>query len=132
MISLPTAVTLILCDYVIVEAKTQKVSLIGTFTNLAVRQFPGRANPFSAHAVLTDGFGDVTIQLVASRLDTGEEVYTQQNLIYFPNRLTEVIYHTRLHTFRFPVAGHYQFSLYANGEWVAHRRLHAKLKQEES
>jgi hypothetical protein len=132
MISLPTALNLILCDYLIVEEKTRKTSLIGCFTGLSLPQFPGLANPFSVYAGLTDGFGDVKMQLVVTRLDTGDEVYSQENRIQFTDRLVEVTYHTRLRAFTFPVPSYYQFSLTANGEWVAQRRLHVYLKKGQS
>jgi hypothetical protein len=78
MASRPVAVGMALCDYVITEQKTNKVSLIGSFTRMAVREFPGFPDPFSVYAVLTDGLGDVTIELAVTRLDTGEEIYNRR------------------------------------------------------
>ncbi len=119
-----------LCDYVIVEEKTKKVSLIGSFTGMKVSHFPSTPAPFSVYAALTDGLSDVTIELIVSRLDTEEEIYSFRNTTHFPDKLAEVRFHLRLTQCSFPVAGHYQFTLLADGEWLAHRRLRVYLEGE--
>jgi hypothetical protein len=115
----PVAIGLVLCDQVIVEERTKKVSLIGTFAGIRVTSFPALVDPFSAFAVLTDGSGEVTMTLVVSRLDTGENVFSYGSQLRFPGPLAEVQYHLRLKQCSFPAAGHYQFTLLADGEWVA-------------
>jgi hypothetical protein len=57
MASRPVAIGMTLCDYVIVEEKTKKVSLIGAFTGMRVSRFPSDPSPFSVYAALTDGLG---------------------------------------------------------------------------
>jgi hypothetical protein len=119
----PVVLGLSLCDYVIVEERTKKVSLIGTFTGLAVADFPAHVPPFSAFAVLTDGLGSATMELLATHMDTNEEVYSHQAAITFPDKLTEISYHLRVHQCVFPAPGIYQFTLTLDGEWIAQRRL---------
>jgi hypothetical protein len=119
----PVAMSLTLCDYVIVEERTKKVSLIGTFTGLKVADFPATPPPFSVFAILTDAVGDVTINLSMTHLATNAEVPVHQARLRFPEKLAEVMYHMRLHHCMFPAPGLYQFTLLADGEWVAHRRL---------
>ena len=63
MVPTPVALGLVLCDVVIVEEKTKKVSLIGTFARIKANEFPATPLPFSVRAVLTDGSGDATIKL---------------------------------------------------------------------
>jgi hypothetical protein len=123
----PLALGLTLCDYVITEEKTKKVSLIGTFSGLGATQFPAHALPFSVFAVLTDAVGDVTIKLSVVRLETDEEVLTREMTAHFPDKLTEVRVHFRILQGVFPAAGWYQFTLLADGEWVAQRRLRVYL-----
>jgi hypothetical protein len=127
----PVAVSLTLCDYVIVEERTKKISLIGTFTGLKVADFPATPHPFSVFAVLTDGIGDVTIDLSVTQLATNEEVAIHQGRMRFPDKLAEVSYHARLHHCTFPAPGVYQFTLLADGEWVAHRRLRVYSAEEQ-
>src|SRR5207248_6172022 len=92
----PVVLGLTLCDYVIVEERTKKVSLIGTFTGLSVPQFPGQALPFSVFAVLTDGLGSGTIELGIVHMETNEVLYSHQGVLTFPDIVTEVMYHFRL------------------------------------
>jgi hypothetical protein len=108
---------------VIVEEGTRKVSLLGIFTSVALEEFPGAPLPFSVCATLSDGSGDVIIRLVVARLDTDEEVYSVEETVRFPNKLAEVLFYVYIQECSFPAPGFYQFTLSANGEWVAHRRL---------
>ena len=129
MASRPVALGLTLCDYVIVEERTKKVSFIGTFTRLSASRFPALAPPFSVVAPLTDGLGDATADLVVAALSTGEEAYTFRSQLSFPDKLAEVLYHARLHQCSFPAPGDYQFTLLIDGEWVAQRRLRLRQKE---
>jgi Family of unknown function (DUF6941) len=119
----PIVLGLTLCDYVIVEEGTRKVSLIGAFTSMAVEEFPAVSPPFSVYAALTDASGNVTIRLVVVRLDTDEEVYSFQGTAHFPDKLAAVGFYLHIQDCSFPVPGFYQFTLDVDGEWVAHRRL---------
>ena len=75
MIQPPKAIGLFLCDQVIFDRDTQKPCLIGCFAGLAVNEFPSGPQRFDVFSVLTDGLGDVTIDLTATHLDTEDEVY---------------------------------------------------------
>src|SRR5260370_37773990 len=83
MIVSPTPVGLILCDYVLVEQGTKKVSLIGSFREVGVEQFPAILPPFYAYAALTDGLGSGTLELVLSRLETDEDVFSHRSPVSF-------------------------------------------------
>jgi hypothetical protein len=128
MATKPIVLGLSICDYVIVEEKTKKVSLVGSFSGLGVDDFPARALPFSVYAALCDAVGPVTFTLVVTRLDTGEEIYKRENHIVFPDKLTEVHYVFRLYNCEFPVASWYQFTLLGDGEWLAQRRVRVYVK----
>jgi hypothetical protein len=127
----PVVVGLTLCDYVIVEERTKKVSLIGTFTGLSVPELPAQPLPFSVFAVLTDAEGDGTVELKVRSLDTDEEVYSFQNSLHFPDKLTEVLFSLRIRQILFPVSGYYEFTLLVDGEWVAGKRLHVYQREEQ-
>ena len=132
MVSPPVAVGLTLCDYVLVEERTRKVSLIGSFTGIGVLSFPAVVPPFSVFAVLTDGLGNGTIELGVSRLDTNEQVANYRTPVHFPDKLAEVFFHIRLHQCSFPAPGHYQFTLLADGQWLAQRRIRVYTRGDES
>ena len=132
MESTPVAIALHLCDYVIIEERTQKVTLVGTFSRLAIPELPGVAAPFFVTAVLTDGLGEGIISLEVTLLETGEEVYLLERRISFPEMLQEVHYFTHVSRCRFPREGLYQFTLLVDGEWVAHRRVYVFQNEESS
>jgi hypothetical protein len=56
-------------------------------------------------------------------MDTGEEVYSREGLVHFPDRLRVIDYRIRLKNCPFPAPGWYLFTVTVDGEWVAHRRV---------
>ena len=123
MVPPPIALGLTLCDYVIVEEGTKKVSLIGTFTGIAVEHFPAVPQPFSVFSALIDGMGNATMRIEVTNQETGEEVYARDRPIHFPDRLTEVYIHYRVRQCRFQNPGWYQATLFVDNDWVAQRRF---------
>lgn len=132
MVPRPVVLGLTLCDCVIVEERTKKISLIGTFTGVAADRFPALIRPFSLFSVLTDGQGVGTVDIVATRLDADEEVYTYRSEVRFPGPLTEVSFHLRIPQLVAPEPGDYQFTLLIDGEWVAQRRIRVYARGEET
>jgi hypothetical protein len=128
MVPKPIALALFLCDYVIVEERTKKISLIGNFTGVAADRFPTILPPFSIFAVLTDGIGDATIEIGVARLDTAEELFVYRSSLHFPDKLAEVPFHVRLRQCSFPSPGLYQFTLLVDGDWIAQRRIRVHLR----
>jgi hypothetical protein len=116
-------VGLLLCEHLVVEKHTDNVSLINCFTKRNVEGFPSPAQRFAAVAFLTDGLGDVALDLAIERLDTLEEVFRQTMEVNFPNPLIEVRFLFRVTQCVFPVAGPYQAILRAKGETLAQHRF---------
>lgn len=124
MVPTPVALGLTLCDYVIVEDGTKRVSLIGTLTKITGGSFPHLAPQFFVFAALMDGLGDATVDVIATRLDTNERIYARQRRVHFSDRLRELHVIFRVADCRFPAPGVYQFTMLVDGEWVAQRRIH--------
>src|ERR1700722_14617594 len=82
----PVAVGLILCEQVIIDLHTRNPTPIKIFSGLVVESFPSEIKSFSAFAALTNGRGNGTIRLVATRLDNGAIIYEQRCPIQFPVR----------------------------------------------
>src|SRR5438445_463935 len=111
MIQRPNAVGLILCHWVIVEENTRNVTLANSCQRLELSEFPSRPDPFAVYTILTDGLGQITLELVVSRNDTLEEIYTKSFTTDFkdPLRQLRLWWHVRACTFKVP--GRYQFGL---------------------
>jgi uncharacterized protein DUF6941 len=123
MIPCPRAQGLTLCDYVMREEGTLKVSLVGTFTGMRTDAFPFSPRPFCVFAALTDGLGQGTLELTITHLASDEEIYTLRRPIDFPNRFMDVQVLIRLSEFSFPEEGLYLFSLAVDDDTVAQRRV---------
>jgi hypothetical protein len=123
MMPAPIALGLTLCDYVLVEEGSKKVSLIGSFIGIRAAKFPFVPLPFCVFAPLTGGLGDGRVELSVTDLDSNEEIYSLVRALRFPDRFVEVHVLFRLSECEFPQAGSYLVTLLIDGDWIAHRRL---------
>ena len=118
----PAAIGLLLCEQVIVEEKTRNVTPVNCFTYRTAERFP-RMRSFTVFAILTDGLGEISLEIALQRLDTLDEVYRRRLAYRFTNPLQEVRFLLRIRDCSFPVLGHYLVTLLADNELVAQRRL---------
>jgi hypothetical protein len=118
MLQRPSAVGLILCRLVTLEERTRNVTLTNSFKRLAFASFPALPEPFCVYTALTDGLGVVDLNLVVSRCDTLEIVYSRSYRATFPDPLRQLRLWWQIRSCAFPVAGRYEFALQANGETI--------------
>jgi len=123
MVPQPVALGLMLCDYVIVEEGTSKVSLIGTFAKMEPGVYPFTPPPFVLFATLTGGTGKGILEVIVNRMKDVEEVFTQSAPVEFHDRFGRVRVILRIRDLTFPDSGDYEFSLLIDGEPVASTRL---------
>lgn len=126
MAILPVAQTMTLCDYVIVEERTKKVSYIGSFWGMSASDpFPVRPLPFTVVVALIGGLGIIPVTLEIG-LEDGFElipVYEHSGRLHFADRFQPVYYTIRLQQLVWPQAGRYQFTLHSDGTELAHTSL---------
>jgi hypothetical protein len=127
MVPAPTAIGLILCEKIIVEEGTRRLTLVNSFTKRVVPAFPSPPQSFLVFAALIGGIGDATMKVKIERLDSLEEVYSRSRVVHFQGRLTELQTTLQVDNCRFPVFGKYQITLLVDGDWVAHRQLRLAL-----
>src|SRR5688572_23479055 len=84
---LPVARGLFLCDLVISDAQSGKVSLINLFDRFRVPSFPSPPKPFVVYAFLADGSGEVDLTIEIEALASLEQVYSYTARIRFPDRV---------------------------------------------
>jgi hypothetical protein len=123
MIQPPKAIGLFLCDQVVIDRDTQKPCLIGCFAGKAVEDFPSGPQKFDVFAALTDGLGDVIIDLTVTHLDMDQEIYSRQLPFRFPSPLKVVHLYFRVRTCEFPAPGNYLVTLAVGETEVASCRL---------
>ena len=119
MIQRPNAIGLLLCQQAIVEERTRNLTLVNTFRRLVVDSFPSPPQRFEIHSLLTDGLGPMTLTLLATRLDTLDEIYNQTGTVTFTNPLQEQYLLIHITRISFPVPGRYEFRLLAERESIA-------------
>jgi hypothetical protein len=125
----PVVIGLLACEQVIIEEKTRNVTPVNCFTHRAAEQFPSQAFAFVVFAILTDGVGEIPLEVTNYRLDTLEEIYQRTLSLQFTNPLQEVRCIFRIRDCSFPVPGHYQISLLADSEIVAQRKIRITEKE---
>ena len=78
----PSAIGLLVCERVIYEAGTNNATPVGRFTQLAVPELPGIAAPFVVFAILTDGQGEVPVELVILHPDGIYTIYLLEGTLH--------------------------------------------------
>jgi len=119
----PVAIGLLACEQVIVEERTRNVTPVNCFTYRTVDHFPSETFPFVVFAILTDGVGEMPLEVRISRLDTMEDIYQRSVSLKFTNPLQEVRCIVRIRGCSFPFSGHYDIILMADNEMIAQRKI---------
>jgi hypothetical protein len=122
----PSALGLFLCDQVILDHETLKPSLIGIFTIINGSRFPVTHGPFEVFSVLTDGQGQVVLELILTCLTTDKRILSRKLLGEFLTPLHTLNVRFRLGAITLPNPGTYLFELHADGEPVCHHRFLVK------
>lgn len=120
---LPVVRGLFLCDLVISDAQSGKVSLINLFDRFRVPSFPSPPKPCVAYAFLTDGSGEVDLTIEIEALASLEQVYSYKTRIRFPDRVGATHFKFTVTDCSFTRPGSYQVVLYANKNPIAQTRL---------
>lgn len=123
----PVVKAVYLCDEVLPDAVSQKISLLNAFG--AVRLPDGALFPYTlgricVFAQMEDGEGDAEFRVVVVSAATGEVVFgSAAHRVFIPNRLTVFSINIRLRRCRFPAAGEYWVELHCDGEVIGDRVL---------
>jgi hypothetical protein len=113
MAKLPDALALMLCERVDLDAQQGRRSLFNLFHSLAFRDFPATAPRFFVYVALYDGFGQGTITLTVTRLETEEDVFTlTRKGIAFPGRQKRFHVQIKVSGCTFEAPGRYRLRLY--------------------
>jgi hypothetical protein len=123
MAKTPVAISLLCCEQVIIEEGSKNLTLVNCFSRRVVDSFPLEPFPFVVLVTLTDGSGEMPIQLRIDRLDTMEEIYERHRTVRLNNPLHEVIFGFRIRNCLFPVAGDYEVTVVINNELILNRKI---------
>ena len=119
----PQVLSMIVCDSVIKDQYTGKLTLVGLLTNVWAQSFPAVHSQLAVHVEMTNGHGDYECRLALSRADTGVDVASIQGPVTLPDPLAVGALTLRLTNLVFPKAGEYRFELYIDGTLMTQRRI---------
>jgi hypothetical protein len=120
---LPRVIGLTLCKRLGVDPTSGELSLVGIFQSLRFSAWPSPAHPFTAYALLYDGVGEGTIELVVNRLETEADIYTYQRWFVLPGRGMPVHLEILVRKCSFPAPGRYGLILRFDKNELTRRHL---------
>ena len=120
----PVLLSAIVCDQVIIDARTNKASVIGVFENISAPKYPARHPRLAFFFELTNGRGktELTIRLVDVQQEdkTLWECTVEQEL----KDVRQVVNSTfDISGIQFPHPGEYRFQIYAGKDLLGERRI---------
>jgi hypothetical protein len=121
----PILLALMLCDTIIRESGTNKLSLIGTFNGVFASSFPCTHPSLSVYIAITEGRGRVPCILRMTSLDANTVVFELPGQIEFggPTSVGELVF--QLQQIKFEHPGVYAIEFWADGELLGSRKVTA-------
>jgi len=120
----PIVLTLLLCEKVIVDARTQQYSLIGLVSNVNASRFPVRSPSLCIYTEITGGHGvtPLTVRIVDvdEKLDPVVKLDLEVNL-EDPLAVTQVVF--GMPRLVFPKMGDYRLQAISGGTRLLEKRL---------
>jgi hypothetical protein len=122
----PILLALVLCDTVIREAGTNKLSLIGIFNGIFSNNFPMMHPSLSVYIAITGGHGKSACKLRMTYLETNAVVFELPGQIDFgdPTNIGEMVFQWR--QIRFENPGAYAFEFWVGNDLLGSRKLMAQ------
>lgn len=122
-VTLPTLVSLVLCDQVIDDKLSNKKSAIGIFNTILVASVPAAIQHIAILASLTEIAGRVELELRLVRDSDNAVIFSGKGAVEAPNPLAVVDLLFAMQGTRIPEVGQYAFELLSGGEILGRRRF---------
>ena len=120
----PRCKALLLCDQVLVEAGTGKISLIGIFDRVGVGGFPAAVGPFNAYVQMTDGVGRYEVFVEVHDLSGGLVLArAQAGNLEFKEPTDKVNFRIAMPRWQARHGGAYDFVVLADDQEVERQRF---------
>jgi len=121
--SVPSLVSLLLCDQIIDDKLSNKKSAIGLFNMIVVPQVPTAIHQLAIMASLTEITGRVELELRLMRDDDNQVLFSSKGHVEAPDPLAVVDLVFAMQGLRIPAAGQYAFEILCRGEILGRRRF---------
>jgi len=117
----PVLLSILVCDLVLRDEATKKLSLIGLFNRISAAEFPCRHPQIHVFISLTDGHGTSPAELRLVHRRTEETLAALQGQVHFPSPNAVVEMNFDVHGTMFPEPGQYSFDFFCSGELIGSR-----------
>ena len=121
---IPSVLAMLLCDQIIIDAQTQKKSLIGIFDKFNAVVFPAAAN-IAVYAKLADAEGQYKFKIRVVRLSDESLIGDVSADGTVQTRLEPADMAVYLMGFTVPDPGKYEFQLFANDVYLTRITMEA-------
>lgn len=119
----PIPLSLILCDAIIEDKKTNKKSLIGMFSTVTTGKVPCVLGRFGVFISLTEGIGEYTCALRCIFAEDNTLIGETKGKVCFKDRREVVEVTLDVNGVTFPQYGDYRFDLYCEDSLVISRKI---------
>jgi hypothetical protein len=121
----PSVLAMLLCDQIIIDAQTQKKSLIGIFDSFNSLSFPAAAN-IAVYAKLADAEGTYSFKIKVVNLKDEALIGEVSAGGTIQTRLEPADVAVYLLGFVVPQSGKYEFQLFANDAYLTRITMEAR------
>jgi hypothetical protein len=129
--TVPTLVSLLICDQVIDDKLSNKKSAIGIFNTIVVPKLPTSIHQMSLLASVTEITGRAELEIRFVRDADNAVLFSGKGAVEAPNPLAVVDLLFAMQGLRVPDAGQYAFELLAGGEILGRRRFQVLLPKKD-
>ena len=126
----PGCKAILLCERIVVDADTRRISVVGLINSCVVAAFPGHTVRMRVFLQLVDGIGDYRITVEVHDLAEDRVVYRARGpKISFPDRLARGQFHFSIPSLPILHPGKYEVIVLGNGKEIDRQQFRAKRSQ---
>ena len=122
----PVLIAALVCDVAAKDPTTGKISLIGIFDRVQVKQFPAK-RPVSLYAKLTEAEGQYQFQTKYVYSNTGEMLAEAKGEFTAKEKLGTVELQLQFPPLPIPGEGRYDFQIWVNGSFLGQTFIDAMI-----
>ena len=123
---MPEVLAMILCDQVIRDVGTGKVTVVGSFSSVTADAFPTYHPHMAVYVALTDGEGDYAGRLRFVHAETEEELMHTDGAFALSDPLQVAELQFNIPALPLPHAGKYRMDFFCDGQLLKSRWFQAR------
>jgi hypothetical protein len=130
MIQMPNCVGLTLCEKVVVEETTHRLTLVNCFQSVEIEDLPWEMELFYRVFCLTDGIGEGKLFVRVSDMDTMDEFHEFWMSAAFDDPLAKKVFVVPVHGCTLQRSGRHEVALYADTTMIGRIAFEVELVED--